>query len=267
MRHINEPAPDVSLLRPDVSPRLAAAVDRALAKNPRDRFPSMDAFAAELEACLAELSSEHVSSTRTVLNASATTPLRRRMHSRRRFAPGPLLVSLLALAALALIVVAAVALRRDHFSVLPGVSALKSDGGGTVVRLNATTAYDPEGDGGEHDGDAQFATDGDQSTYWRTDHYANRNFGELKTGVGLVLETSGDRGVGTFTVTTNTDGFTAVVKAGASPDVAQTVSEPKVVEGTTTFDLHNASGPVFVLWITSLPPGNVVHVNEVTAKS
>jgi serine/threonine-protein kinase len=264
MRHINEPAPNVASRRRDVPPRLAAAVDHALAKNPRDRFPSMDAFAAELEACLAEIRSGAADSNRTVLNAPAGTPLRRRMRARRRFAPGPLLVSLLALAALALIVVAAVAVQRDH-SVLPGVSAGK--GGGTVVRLNASTAYDPGGDGGEHDSDAQFATDGDQSTYWRTDHYANQNFGDLKTGVGLVLETSGDQSVGTFTVTTNTDGFTAVVKAGVSPDAAQTISDSKVVEGKTTFDLHDASGPVFVLWITSLPPGNVVHVNEVTAKS
>src|SRR5207237_2463789 len=54
MRHINDPVPSVRERRPDVSARLDAAIGRALAKDPRDRFPSMDAFASELEACLAE---------------------------------------------------------------------------------------------------------------------------------------------------------------------------------------------------------------------
>src|SRR4051812_39530150 len=54
MRHINEPVPSVRERRPDVSPRLDAAVRRALAKNPRDRFPSMDAFASELQASVGE---------------------------------------------------------------------------------------------------------------------------------------------------------------------------------------------------------------------
>src|SRR6185436_16280454 len=55
MKHINEPAPSVLERRGDIPVRDAAAVDRALAKDPRARFPSMDAFAAELEACLSEL--------------------------------------------------------------------------------------------------------------------------------------------------------------------------------------------------------------------
>src|SRR5262249_11686036 len=55
MRHINEPAPNVLDLRRDVPPRVAAALACALMKNPRDRFPSMDAFADELEACLHDL--------------------------------------------------------------------------------------------------------------------------------------------------------------------------------------------------------------------
>jgi tRNA A-37 threonylcarbamoyl transferase component Bud32 len=265
MQHINEPAPNVGSRRPDVPLRLAAAVARALAKDPRERFPSMEAFAAELEACLVELRSGAADSNRTVLNAPGATPARRRMRARRRFTPGPLLVSLLALAALALIVVAAVAVQRDH-SVLPGVSPAKGDGG-APVQLHATTAYDPAGGGGEHDSDARFATDGDQSTFWRTEHYANESFGDLKTGVGLVLEASGDRNASTLTVTTDTPGFTAVVKAGGSPESAQAVSDSKVVRGRTTFDLHDTTGSVFVLWITHLPPGSVAHVNEVTAKS
>ena len=38
MRHINEPPPSVRERRPDVSPRLDAAIRRAMAKEPRDRF-------------------------------------------------------------------------------------------------------------------------------------------------------------------------------------------------------------------------------------
>src|SRR5205823_8828194 len=38
MRHINEPPPSIRDKRPDVSPRLEAAVQRAMAKRPEDRF-------------------------------------------------------------------------------------------------------------------------------------------------------------------------------------------------------------------------------------
>src|SRR5689334_12178428 len=55
MKHINEPPPPLLERRPDVPVRLVHAVERALAKDPSARFPSMDAFAAELRACLAEL--------------------------------------------------------------------------------------------------------------------------------------------------------------------------------------------------------------------
>jgi tRNA A-37 threonylcarbamoyl transferase component Bud32 len=268
MQHINEPAPNVASRRRDVPPRVAAAVDRALAKSRRDRFPTMDAFAAELEACLTELGAGETDANRTVVNAPAAVAApRRRLRTRRRLTPGPLLVSLLALAALAVIVVAAIAVQRDH-SVLPGVPGTNGGNSRAVpVQLSATTAYDPEGDGGEHDDEASLATDGNAATFWRTDRYANQSFGNLKTGVGLVLEKSGDKNVKTFTVTTDTPGFTAVVKAGASPSAARTVSDSEVVSGKTTFDLQDGAGPVFVLWITGLPSGRVAHVNEVSATS
>ena len=55
MKHVHEPPPNVLDVRGDVPLRVAAAVDRALEKDPEQRFPTMDAFAAELEACAAEL--------------------------------------------------------------------------------------------------------------------------------------------------------------------------------------------------------------------
>ena len=55
MKHINDAPPDVLAARPDIPLRLAATVDRALAKDPADRFATMDDFAAELRRCLVEL--------------------------------------------------------------------------------------------------------------------------------------------------------------------------------------------------------------------
>jgi eukaryotic-like serine/threonine-protein kinase len=262
MKHINEPPPSVITRRRDVPPRVAAAVSRALSKHPRERFPSMEAFAAELEACLQELRSGAADSTETVLRQPAPRPARRTMRARRQVTPGPILLALLALAALAVIVVAAVAVKRG--SVLPGVVA-KNSGASTTVQLTASTAYDPVG-GGEHDDQARNATDGNPSTYWPTEHYANPDFGGLKTGVGLVL-TARAGAPKTLTVTSDTPGFTAVVKSGSSAGSAQTVSDSEVVGGKTTFDLHGADGPVIVLWITQLSPERLVHVNEVTAAS
>jgi serine/threonine-protein kinase len=265
LRHINDPAPSVLDRRGDVSPRVAEAVNRALAKDPRDRYPSMDAFAAELEACLHGVQAGVEDPNATVLRAPVPLPARRAVRARRSVSRGPLLVALLALAALALIVVAAVAVWRDR-SVLPGVSAPQGGGSSTPISLSAVTAYDPNGGGGEHNSDAPNATDKNPATYWRTEHYASPDFGGLKDGVGLVLNTPGAVALKTLTVTSDTPGFTAVVKAGTSPGTAQADSGPETVGSQTTFDLNGLSGPVYVLWITRLPPGGRAQVNEVTAK-
>ena len=55
MRHVSEPPPSVLDHRPDCPVRLDLAIQRAMAKDPADRFASMDELCAELEACLAEL--------------------------------------------------------------------------------------------------------------------------------------------------------------------------------------------------------------------
>src|SRR5689334_1372972 len=54
MRHINDPPPSVRERRPELSPRVDAAIRKAMAKDPDDRFPTMEAFAAELRAALGE---------------------------------------------------------------------------------------------------------------------------------------------------------------------------------------------------------------------
>jgi hypothetical protein len=39
----------------------------------------------------------------------------------------------------------------------------------------------------------------------------------------------------------------------------------QTVNGTTTFTLHGTSARYYLVWLTSLPPGSVAHVNEVRA--
>src|ERR1051325_8765500 len=90
MRHINEPPPPIRDKRPDVPPRVEAAVQRAMAKNPADRFNTMTDFCRELEACLGELASA----------GTQVAPAVRTSHHRARRRGGlawPLVVTLAAL--------------------------------------------------------------------------------------------------------------------------------------------------------------------------
>jgi len=112
MRHINEPAPDVRERRGDVPPRVAAAVDRALAKDRRDRYPSMAAFGAELEACLAELAKGGDPDATMIATPPRGQPRARSARARRRHSPWPGLVALMAILALGVIVVAAIAIQQ-----------------------------------------------------------------------------------------------------------------------------------------------------------
>ena len=128
---------------------------RALAKNPRDRFASMDAFAAELEACLRELRRRRRGFDGDGHHASGAARAGGAPRARRRVSPAPLLVALLALAALAVIAVAAIAVHGDH-SVLSGDRRRErgGGGGGAVVPDRRRRLRPPPGDGTEHDADA-----------------------------------------------------------------------------------------------------------------
>ncbi len=49
MRILGEPVPKLTRFRADMSPEMDAIIERALAKNPDDRFPTLDHFIAALE--------------------------------------------------------------------------------------------------------------------------------------------------------------------------------------------------------------------------
>jgi len=264
LRHINDPPPSVRERRPDVSPRLDAAVRRAMAKSPQDRYPSMDDFARELQACRAECGENGVGpADATLVTSPGSEPYR----APQRTYVGPLLLVLAGLALLAGGFAVVFALTGTTPS-LPGLPGKKNGpvAVGGPVPLKGLTAYDPPpGDGQEHDYAARFATDGNAATYWNTEHY--QGFQLNKPGVGLVLDTGSPRRLARLVVTTTTPGYTAVIKAGSSPTGPFTpVSGSQTVTGSTTFALQGAKAEYYLVWITSLGQNESVNVNEVTAR-
>jgi serine/threonine-protein kinase len=274
LRHVNEPPPSLRERRPDVSPRLEAAVNRALAKDPAQRFPSMSAFAKELRACLAEAEGAPVPVEEDLAMTLVTPPQhapppsarprsRRRGRSRRRLALSVLLALVVAGAAFAAVLLLGGA---GHHR---GGSGGGGGGTGTTVQLQGVgNAYSNPYHPDTHADTASRATDGSTATYWYTQTYGDQTFGGLLTGLGLVLDAGSPVKLATVTVTTPTPGFTAEIQSGDSatgPFV--TDSSSQTVNGTTTFTLDGKTARYYVVWITQLPPQRYAQISEVTAKS
>jgi eukaryotic-like serine/threonine-protein kinase len=255
MRHINEPAPSVLAKRGDVPPRVDAAIQRAMAKDPADRFSTMADFCRELEACLAER--------RTGVYTAPPRRLRVRRTARRGNVPVLPIALLLVALAFAGAVIAYAVIRNGG-----GSSAQTNSGGGGVPHLTGAGAYDPFGNGEEHNADAPKATDSSGTTFWTTEHYRSSFAAIGKKGVGLVLDARRPVTLHQLGIATDTPGFTAVIRAGATPSsFPHWISSPQQVGSQTQFDLHQtAPYRYFLIWITKLGQGyNQAHVNQVSA--
>ncbi len=258
-RHLHDPVPSVLDERPEASPRVDAVIRRAMAKRPDDRFPSMDALIAALEACMAE---EVAGPTAADEGATQIIPPSegaklRRVPARRRRSRVP--IALLAgLGALALGAVSVWALATGQFD--PGAGDARAS-----VRLVAVDDYDPEGDEREHPELVAAATDRDRATFWRTETYNGGLDAVGKSGVGVVLDARRPRRLDELVVVTDTPGFQALIQAGPGPiGPFEVVSEERPVKEETRFGLDGRRARYYVVWITDLD--EVAHVNEVRAR-
>ena len=251
MKHVNDPVPSVLDTRPDAPIRLATLIERCLSKEPAGRPASMDEVVAELEAVQADLDAREDGEGTMIMRKPAVVPVRAPKQARRT----PLWLLLLGLLLLAAAVGGILLAIRDDGS--PGGAT-----GGAPVRLQGVASYDPDGDNEEHSERVADATDGDPATYWTTESY--RAFS--KPGVGLVLKVEGGNPQ-TLTLTTDTPGFNAEIRAGSSPDgpFDTVVAADARTAPTTTWELGDTDAPYFVVWITDLD--GVAHVNEVKASS
>jgi predicted Ser/Thr protein kinase len=261
MRHVNDPVPSVRDVRPDVPPHLDWAIQQAMAKDHDERFESMADFAAELEACHAELDGNE-GATMVVPaqpRARARAKSRRPARAPRRWSIWPLVLLGVGLAAVAGGLSGAILLQGNGNS---GTGAAPPRPTGPV-QFKSAAAYDPFGDGQEHDEAAQDAIDGNDATPWMTEHY--RSF--TKQGVGLVVGANRAVSPKTMTIVTDTPGFTAQIKAGdAATGPFHTVSNSRTITSTTaTFSL-NGGGRYFLVWITNLGENDQVRIDEVKAR-
>jgi eukaryotic-like serine/threonine-protein kinase len=253
LKHVHEAPPNLLDLRSEVPLRVAAAVDRALEKDATQRFPSMDAFAAELEACLAEMERADGGGA----DITTVVPALQRQRRRKRISAWPLLIGLAALLAGAAIIVGLLTLGSDNN---------EATASGVAIPLSAVQAFDPFGDGVEHDDDAPKATDRSLQTFWTTEDY--RDFSATKEGVGLVLDAGAPATLTTMVVRTDTPGYTAEIRATNTLTATPArVSESRTVQGSTTFAIDEPAPKQFwIVWITKLAGGSgSAHVNEVRA--
>jgi hypothetical protein len=271
MKHVREELPDVQVRRPEVSASLAAIVDRATAKDVRDRYRSDEELIADLEDVLALEAARAGSATGEATTVLRTLPrrTRRRLPLRVR-RPGWLaVVAVLVVVALA----GGVVLLRAHTHHGTGTTQGASGGAAAQIPLRADAAhdYDPLGDNRkEHPEQTAFAIDNDPATYWQTEAYRGGKLG--KAGVGIYLDAVPGAVVKQLRIDTPTPGFAADVYVAASalptslPDSGwRKVATIASVGAHQTVNLDTAGqrNRYVLLWITQLPPGgDRVDVSE-----
>ncbi|HEY8770270.1 MAG TPA: protein kinase [Thermoleophilaceae bacterium] len=270
MQHVKEPLPDVQRRRPEISAALAAVIEHATAKETRHRYATVDAMVHDLEEVLA------IEAARTgETSGEATTVLRSLPGETGDFAPArlrrprrALIASVLVLA----LVAGAIAWLATRTESGPGPASAPKSPGLAQLQLSAGAAsdYDPEGDGEESPGQARNAIDGNKTTNWDTETYSGGFAGSHKKGVGLYLDVGKPVAARQLTLVTATPGYQARVYASNTVPDDITSKDWKAVSGATKVKqdariaLDTAGSPFryYLVWISTLPPGNKADISE-----
>jgi hypothetical protein len=136
--------------------------------------------------------------------------------------------------------------------------ATGSAAAGASVPVTSAQVFDPLGDGQpENDKDVPLAYDGNPSTAWSTLEYRNSPaFGNLKDGVGIVLDLGSSRSLAGATISTTTPGATVEVRTADQPADDLAGFKPAAhgkLDATTDLTFDKPVKARFVLvWITGL---------------
>jgi serine/threonine-protein kinase len=263
MKHVNEPLPDVKARRPEISAAIAAVVERATAKDPRDRYGSVAEMVRDLEQALDIEAARRGGTTGEATSVLDSVPRERRKltggRSRAGIAMGIVGVAL---------IVAALVLGGDRLRDIgdnPG-------GGGTEIKLapDAATDFDPFGGDGEHAEDASLAVDGNPTgTAWSTERY---DVGLEKPGVGLYVDAGGEVEVSAVEVRFAEPGEDVEIRSAPGQDEPpESLDEWQVIgQAGGTGEVARIETPdaepsrFYLVWLTKLPEGEGGQVAEIS---
>jgi putative peptidoglycan lipid II flippase len=136
-----------------------------------------------------------------------------------------------------------------------------SGGGGSEIRLSSGVAseFDPEGDQRET-GTERLAVDSNPTgTAWTSEHYDTPDFGGLKDGVGLAVDTGNTVTAKSMAIRSPTPGYDAQIyqSTGSPPADLSSWGQPvaNISNGgeNETVPLPAKPGQSFLIWVTKLP--------------
>jgi eukaryotic-like serine/threonine-protein kinase len=258
-------------LRAGVPRELDAVVRQAMAPDPDDRFQTVQEMAAALYRSAAAADGPPAGE---LVGAGAEPTTRRDLPAaapRGGFLrnEGRWLGWTLALVVLAgALVVIGVTLAGDDLARLlgrndaPGTTdAPSTTAGSRPVTVSAAQAYDPpRGDGRENNEAAGNAIDGQPGTSWTTEGYNSANFGQLKNGVGLVLDLGSAKRARQLVLTLTNPGadFTVYAADGTIPATIedegwQQVGREQDAGQQVTVKLPGDPHQFYLIWFTDLP--------------
>jgi serine/threonine-protein kinase len=261
MKHVREGLPDVQKRRPEVSAALAAVIDRATAKEVKNRYPSMAELVRDLEEVLGYEAARSGHATGEATAVLSQLPAGRRRSRRRRAL----------LAAVYLLLAGAVAMGTALLVGGGDSEKPAAVGGLTPIKLSEADAFDydpPPGDGSENGEQASLVLDGDPATAWETENYDTPDLGNIKDGVGLYLDTGRPVVARGIRLTTPEPGWDVEFYASRAR-VPQTVADWTLVGSgrmdreRKNFGLDTAgqASRYYLVWITQLTDGGAGRSN------
>ncbi|MFF7752176.1 serine/threonine protein kinase [Streptomyces sp. NPDC007971] len=136
----------------------------------------------------------------------------------------------------------------------------KAPTAGKPIPIESARDFDPFGDQSEKPADISKAYDNDPSSYWQTDFYLGARFGNLKPGVGVILDLGKVQQVSkariTFVGETSVELRAADENAASEPASFTDFSKVAAGSGTTVTLQPGKSVKTryLLVWLTQLPP-------------
>jgi serine/threonine-protein kinase len=280
MKHVREDLPDVQIMRPEISARLAAVLDRMTDKDLAHRHPDAHSLELDLEDALAAEASRTGTSTGEATAVLRTLPAntRRRLPLRMRLRiPLLLLLLMAAVAGAAIYLLAREVPERAQRGTGAGTSTPAP--GETIVSVKRTSAsdFDPLGDQEEHADEAPLAVDQDSGTAWTTEGYQNDTLNKPTGEPGVGLYVDADPGVNgrALEIQTTVPGWEMELYAATQrppadewpSDVWTEIGGGTVEKRKQRFELDTGDKRYryYLVWITKLPPEeDRVGITQVT---